>query len=154
MTLERGVRGAIDVGRARIGVAVSDADGLLATPLETIARDHDGTAHFDRLVALGSDLGIVTWYVGLPLSLSGSRTASTDDAIEFARIIEQSVDVPVLLVDERMTTVTASAQLHASGKRTREQRSVIDQVAAVILLQHALDAERQGNQVGRPVSDA
>jgi putative Holliday junction resolvase len=80
--------------------------------------------------------------VGLPISLSGSDTASTADARDFARALAQAAEVPVRLVDERLSTVSAQRALHDAGRRAKGSRPVIDQVAAVIILQSALDSER------------
>jgi putative Holliday junction resolvase len=82
--------------------------------------------------------------VGLPLSLSGGRTPSTEDAERFAARIAAESPRPVRLVDERLSTVSAQSALSASGRNTKKSRPVIDQVAAVIILQHALDSERAG----------
>ncbi|WP_085475986.1 Holliday junction resolvase RuvX [Rathayibacter oskolensis] len=137
-----GVRLGIDVGRSRIGVARSDADGLLALPVETVARATDGS-DVARIAAIAEEYAAVALVVGLPLSLSGGGTASTDDAREFAGRLEAAVpSAPVRLVDERLSTVTAQSALHLSGRSTRGSRSVIDQIAAVVILQHAIDSER------------
>jgi putative Holliday junction resolvase len=80
--------------------------------------------------------------VGLPLSLSGGSTASTEDARSFATRLARQSGIPVRLVDERLSTVTAQSQLRDNGRTTRNSRSVVDQVAAVIILQNALDSER------------
>ena len=147
-----GVRIGIDVGRARIGVAVCDRDGLLATPVETVARDDGSVARIAVLVSEYEPLELV---VGLPLSLSGADTASTTDAREFASELADAFagsppatrTTPVRLVDERLSTVSAQRALRESGRGTRGSRPVIDQVAAVIILQNALDSERTA---GRP----
>lgn len=139
-----GVRVGIDVGRARVGVARCDRDGLLATPVETLARDERTVT---AVLAHGSELDAVEFVVGLPLSLSGGDTASTTDARDFADQLAAATELPVRLVDERLSTVTAHRQLQAGGRRAKGSRSVIDQVAAVIILQNALDSERMA---GRP----
>ncbi len=134
-----GIRIGVDVGRARVGVARSDRDGLLATPVETLRR---GSTTIASLQALIAELEPVEVVVGLPISLSGSDTASTADARDFARALAQAADVPVRLVDERLSTVSAQRALHDAGRRAKGSRPVIDQVAAVIILQNALDSER------------
>jgi len=134
-----GVRLGVDVGRARVGVARCDRDALLATPIETLPRD-DATIAAVR--AHADELGAIEIVVGLPLSLSGSDTASTTDARIFARDLAVVAGIPVRLVDERLSTVTAQRALRESGRRARGSRPVIDQVAAVIILQNALDSER------------
>jgi len=134
-----GVRLGVDVGKARVGIAVCDRDGLLATPVATLARADADQRAFGRLA---EEYGPVEIVVGLPLSLSGGDTASTTDAREFAAAVAGWLDVPVRLVDERLSTVSAQRALHAAGRRTKGSRPVIDQVAAVIILQNALDHER------------
>jgi putative Holliday junction resolvase len=133
------VRLGIDVGTVRIGVARSDLHGTLATPVETVAR---GEGDLARLLAIVAELDVAEIVVGLPLALSGRHTASTGDAVGFAERLAAAASVPVRLVDERLSTVSAQAAVRSSGKSTKQSRSVIDQVAAVIILQHALDFER------------
>lgn len=137
--LRPGVRIGVDVGKVRIGVSRCDPHGMLATPVATVPR---GDGDLAVLVALAAELDAMEVVVGLPLSLSGARTPSTDDAVAFARRLAAKVDIPVRLVDERLSTVTAQQALRASGRNSKTSRSVIDQVAAVIILQHALDFER------------
>ncbi|WIE73970.1 MULTISPECIES: Holliday junction resolvase RuvX [unclassified Curtobacterium] len=136
--MRSGRRLGVDVGRARIGIAVCDRDGLLATPVETVRRDD--SSDLRRILEIADEYDVLELVVGLPLSMSGGDTPSTDDARAFAaRIAERR---PVRLVDERLSTVTAQRGLHQAGKNTKKSRSVIDQAAAVIILQHALDHER------------
>ncbi|PJJ72305.1 putative Holliday junction resolvase [Diaminobutyricimonas aerilata] len=137
--MRSGVRLGVDVGRARVGVARCDPHGMIATPIETVRRD-DGTVA--RLVALAAEHEAFEVVVGLPLSLSGGDTASTADARAVAAELAAAIPVPVRLVDERMSTVSAQRSLTSVGRSTRKSRPVIDQVAAVIILQHALDFER------------
>jgi putative Holliday junction resolvase len=138
-----GVRLGIDVGKARVGVARCDRDGLLATPVETVPRG-DGT--IGRLRELIAEVEPVELVVGLPLSLSGGDTASTSDARAFARELAVASGMPVRLVDERLSTVTAQRNLREAGRRAKGSRPVIDQAAAVIILQNALDFERTGTR--------
>ena len=142
--MRSGVRLGIDVGTVRIGVARSDAHGLLATPVETVAR---GSGDLERLLEIASDLGVLEFVVGLPLALSGRETASTGDARSFADRLAGSSSIPVRLVDERLSTVSANAAIRSSGRSQKQARPVIDQVAAVIILQHALDHERAGSSL-------
>jgi putative Holliday junction resolvase len=133
-----GSRIGIDVGTARIGVARSDFHGILATPVETVSR---GPGDVERIAEIVAEVGAVELIVGLPLALSGKPTASTGDARDFAvRLTE--LGIPVRMVDERLSTVAAQAALHDTGKTARTSRAMIDQVAAAIILQHALDIER------------
>jgi putative Holliday junction resolvase len=134
-----GVRIGVDVGKARIGVARCDPHALLATPVATVPR---GDGDLAAIASVAAELEATEVVVGLPLSLSGARTASTDDAVAFAGKLAAQVGIPVRLVDERLSTVTAQQALRASGRNSRNSRPVIDQVAAVIILQHALDFER------------
>lgn len=139
--MRSGVRLGVDVGTVRVGVSRCDPQALLATPLETLSRKTgDAVA---RVIELAIELSAVEFVVGLPLALSGRETASTRDAREFAERLAATVPVPVRLVDERLSTVSAQAQLHDAGKRSRAFTPVVDQAAATIILQHALDAERQ-----------
>lgn len=140
----RGRRLGLDVGTARIGVASCDPDGILATPVETI-RVVDGdpgwAAELRRLGELVAEYDAVGVVVGLPTSLKGRETASTAMARSFADALTTgSPELPVELVDERLTTVTAGAVLHGAGRNTRKQRDVIDQAAAVVLLQAWIDS--------------
>ncbi len=146
--MRQGVRLGVDVGRVRVGVARSDRDGLLATPVETIQRvDVDGVVR--RIGELVVELDVVELVVGLPLSLSGGDTASTQDARDVAAALASVA--PVRLVDERLSTVTAQSAMRQAGRSTRRQKAVIDQAAAVVILQHALDAERAGRVPGMMV---
>ena len=145
-----GVRLGIDVGTARIGVARSDLHGMLATPVETVPR---GAGDIARIRELVSEIDAVEIIVGLPLALSGRETASTGDAKEFAGRLSTACAVPVRLVDERLSTVSANSALRASGRNEKNSRSVVDQVAAVIILQHALDFERSADSPSGAVVD-
>jgi putative Holliday junction resolvase len=136
-----GRRLGVDVGKARVGVAVSDPHGMLATPVITVQRSDDAVR---QVLGYAAEHDVIELVVGLPLSLSGGETPSTADAREFATQLAASTDRVVRLVDERLSTVTAQSALHATGRNTKKSRSVIDQVAAVIILQHALDTERSG----------
>ena len=153
--MRTGVRVGIDVGTVRIGVARSDFHGMLATPVETVTRVKVASAAPDdlaRIAAIVADLDAVEVIVGLPLALSGRHTASTGDAVAFAEALASALPVPVRLVDERLSTVSAQAALRTAGRSTRTQRPVVDQVAATIILQHALDTERaSGKPAGTSV---
>jgi putative Holliday junction resolvase len=146
--MRQGVRLAVDVGTVRIGVAKSDPYGILASPLETVAR---GAGDLDRIVALALEHAAIDVYVGRPAALSGRTTASTQDALGFAAALGERLPGVVRLIDERLTTVTAQARLRESGKDARRGRAVVDQAAAAIMLEHALDSERQAGK--RPGDD-
>nr|WP_255461029.1 Holliday junction resolvase RuvX [Glaciihabitans sp. INWT7] len=134
----------IDVGKVRIGVASSDSHGMLATPVRTVPR---GDGDIAAIMIEASERSVVEIVIGLPLALSGGDSASTQDARDFARRVAEASDIPVRMVDERLSTVSATRALQASGRNSRKSRPVIDQVAAVIILQHALDAERTGGRL-------
>ena len=148
-SFRRGVRLGIDVGRARVGVARCDPDGMLATPVETVARDDRAVA---RVREIATELEALEILVGLPLNLRGEDTASTVDAREFAAAIAAADAPPVRLVDERLSTVSAQAALRLSGRSQKRSRTIVDQVAAVVLLQQALEVEKStGRPPGSPV---
>ncbi|MET0672720.1 MAG: Holliday junction resolvase RuvX [Microbacterium pygmaeum] len=148
----RGVRLGIDVGAARVGVAKCDPDGLLATPVETVTRNEQSVA---RILELCAEYDPTEILVGLPLNMRGEDTASTTDARAFAAAVAAASAVPVRLVDERLSTVSAHAALRDSGRTQRSSRSIVDQVAAVVLLQQALDVEKNtGRPPGIPVPPA
>jgi len=134
-----GTRLGIDVGKVRVGVARSDPHGMIATPVETVQRS---AKCITTILAFASEYDAVELVVGLPIALSGRDTPSTADAREFAQQLADSTELSVRLVDERMTTMSAQSALRASGRTAKNSRSVVDQVAAVIILQHALDFER------------
>ncbi|NMI02188.1 Holliday junction resolvase RuvX [Pseudonocardia acidicola] len=138
----RGRRLGVDVGAVRIGVALSDPDGVLATPLVTLPRDVDGGSDLRALADLVAEHEIVQIIVGLPRTLAGREGPAAQAAQEFATALAAAVDVPIALSDERLTTVVAARQLSARGVKGRKQRAVVDQAAAVGILQGWLDAHR------------
>jgi len=135
----------LDLGSKRIGVAVSDDEGRVATPIETIIRSRTGRG-VDHQAVAGLveewDAGVVV--VGLPLSLDGSEgpaaRAVRDEIVE----LDASLTVPVETIDERFTTVTADQQLRQQGVRGKSRTAVIDRAAAAVLLQSWLDRRRSG----------
>ncbi|HVN12314.1 MAG TPA: Holliday junction resolvase RuvX [Kineosporiaceae bacterium] len=143
-----GVRVGVDVGTVRVGVARSDPSALVATPVETLRRDAGGSRDLDRIAGIVAQNGAVEVVVGLPRTLRGEEGSAAAAARQYATAIAQRVaPVGVRLVDERLSTVSAHRTLHDAGVRGRRHRPVIDQVAAVVILQSALDAERAS---GRP----
>ncbi|MBO0847189.1 MAG: Holliday junction resolvase RuvX [Nocardioides sp.] len=147
--MRHGVRLGIDPGEARIGVARSDPTGFLATPLVTVRRGKGDLARLARLVREEKATEVV---VGLPRSLSGTEGPAAVKTREFAARLAARIDpVPVRLQDERLTTVSAEAMLRDRGKKGAERRAVVDQAAAVLILQHALDTERA---TGRPPGES
>jgi putative holliday junction resolvase len=138
----RGRRLGIDVGSVRIGVAGSDPDGILATPVETVRRDRAG-CHLRRLEQLVAELGAVEVIVGLPRTLGDRTGPAARDAIEMADALARRIaPTPVRLTDERLSTVSAQRSLREAGIRAKGQRAVIDQAAAVAILQNWLDQRR------------
>ena len=149
--MRRGVRLGIDFGDVRIGVASSDPDGLVATPVETVPR---GPGDLRRLVALVEELDAVETVVGLPRSLSGAEGPAAAKARAFAgslAAVLAPARVAVRLCDERLSTVSAEAVLREQGRKGRRRRAVVDQAAAVVILQNALDTERT---TGRPAGES
>lgn len=140
-----GRRLGVDPGDARIGVAVSDPTGFLATPVETLKR---GKGDLRRIQRIAEEHHVIEVVVGLPRSLAGSEGPAAAKVRDFATQLARRVaPVPVRLCDERLTTVSAEAILRERGKKGAKRREVVDQAAAVLILQHALDTERGS---GRP----
>jgi putative Holliday junction resolvase len=138
----RGRRLGIDVGSVRIGVAASDPDGILATPVETVSRDRSDK-HLRRLAQLVTEWEAVEVVVGLPRTLADRTGPAARDAIELADGLARRIaPTPVRLADERLTTVTAQRSLREAGIRAKGQRAIIDQAAAVGILQGWLDQRR------------
>lgn len=145
-----GVRLGVDVGSVRVGVAVSDPSGLLASPLVTLARDAAHSTDLSELATLAAEHGAVEVVVGLPRSLSGRDGPAARLARAYADALATRLDpVPVALADERLTTVLASRTLADRGIRGRRQRAVVDQAAAVAILQSWLDVRRSGGRSER-----
>jgi putative Holliday junction resolvase len=135
-------------------VAVSDPDAILATPVETVPRDRRSGKHLRRLAALAHEYQVVEVVVGLPRTLADRAGSSAQDAIEVAdRLAERLAPLPVRLTDERFTTLTAQRSLREAGVRARGQRSVIDQAAAVGILQNWLDQRRAALSAHGEVGD-
>jgi putative Holliday junction resolvase len=150
--LRHGVRLGLDPGDARIGVARSDPSGFLATPVETVRR---GKGDLARLVKILAEEEAVEVVVGLPRSLSGGEGPAAAKVREFAAALARRIaPVPVRLVDERLTTVSAEAMLRDRGRKGSKRREVVDMAAAVLILQHALDSERvSGEPLGEIVEE-
>lgn len=149
--MRSGVRLGLDPGDARIGVARSDPSGFLATPVETVLR---GDGDVARIAAILAEEEAVEIVVGLPRSLSGREGPAAAKARDFGTLLAREVaPVPVRLCDERLTTVSAESMLRERGKGGKKRRAVVDMVAAVVILQHALDSERSsGKAPGELVS--
>ena len=139
-----GVRVGIDIGSVRIGVARSDADGVLASPLRTVRRGSGDVAELARITADSDAIEVV---VGLAVDLRGSEGKAARDGRAFASVLaERLAPVPVRLVDERFTTVLAHAALRQGGMDSRARRTSVDKAAAAVVLQSALDSERATGQ--------
>jgi putative Holliday junction resolvase len=145
----RGVRLGVDVGQVRVGVAMCDPDGILATPLVTLKRDRKvGTdqipSDIDELSRLVKEHDCVGVVVGLPVTLAGGEGLAAVQARAYAHDLSEKIaPVPVWLADERMSTVVATRRLAERGVRGRRQRAVVDQAAAVEILQSWLDSQRR-----------
>jgi putative Holliday junction resolvase len=139
--MQRGRRIAFDYGDVRIGVAVCDPDGILATPLEYLSTKDPGVKA--SIQALCSEYEPTKIYVGLPLNLSGEHSESTAKALAFSDLLTQWVSCPVELIDERLTTSSASASLSQSGVNAKDQRKKIDSQSAVIILESGLAKDRE-----------
>jgi putative Holliday junction resolvase len=127
----------------RIGVATSDPDAILATPVETVRREHRSHKHLRRLVELVVQYEVVEVVVGLPRTLADRTGPAARDALDVADMLAKRIaPTPVRMVDERLTTVTAQRSLREAGVRARGQRAMVDQVAAVGILQSWLDQRR------------
>lgn len=145
----RGVRLGVDVGQVRVGVARSDPHGVLATPLVTLARDRTAApdavpSDLAELAALVAEHEAVEVVVGLPVDLAGRHGPAAVQVKAYAeRLADVIAPVPVTLTDERMSTVVASRRLAERGVRGKRQRAVVDQAAAVEILQSWPDAQRR-----------
>ncbi|APF40049.1 RuvX/YqgF family protein [Neomicrococcus aestuarii] len=161
----RAPRAGVDVGQARVGVAFSDPDGLLASPWKTLKRNASSNQDVRLLARELKARNVCRVYVGLPRSLKGNDTASTEMAWEYADILNNllnspssdlaaphdpqagsptpasDVVIPVFMIDERLSTVSAHKTLRENGIDSRKHRAIIDQAAAVNILQQALEME-------------
>jgi putative Holliday junction resolvase len=141
--MRTGVRLGVDVGSVRVGLAASDPSGVIATPVQTLPRDLDGGADQRAIAAVVQERAVLEVVVGLPRSLSGQEGPAAALARDYAgRLAALISPTPVRLVDERLTTVDAHRSLRDSGVAGRRQRAMVDQAAAVLILQAALDGER------------
>jgi putative Holliday junction resolvase len=133
----------VDVGSVRVGVARCDPDGILAVPVVTLARDLEGGADLRELAALAEAHGAVGVVVGLPMTLAGRNGPAAESALSYAAQLAPLIDPrPVEMVDERLTTVSAESHLRERGVKGKARRAVVDQAAAVIILQHWLAIRR------------
>lgn len=139
----KGKRLGVDVGSVRVGVSLSDPDGILATPLVTLPREVATGTDLHELARLVVEHEVVEVVVGLPVGMNGRDGAAAAIARAYSDALAPLIaPVPVRLVDERLTTVSAERQLRERGVRGAARRKVVDQAAAVVILQGALDADR------------
>ncbi|WP_035698660.1 Holliday junction resolvase RuvX [Glycomyces tenuis] len=135
--------------RARIGLAVCDPDGILATPVATVRRDmrtggEDIPNDIREIAEIAADYDVVEIVVGLPVTLSGEEGLAAEHTRTWVRRLSDRVSpVPVIMTDERLTTAVATRRLHEGGVRGKRKRSVVDQAAAVEILQQWLDQRRR-----------
>ncbi len=149
--LTEGVRIAFDVGKVRVGVAVSDKYGILASPLLTLQRQDENLA--ENLLEVLNRHEPVEVFVGLPTNLNGIHTESTRDALEFAHQLKELGSFPVFLVDERLSTVSAQSSLRAAGYNSKTSKSIIDQQAACVILESALNSMKLGKPAGLDIGN-
>ena len=153
----QGVKLGVDVGMVRVGLASCDPDGILATPVKTLSRDLKKNSDVKVVVKEAAARGACQIFVGLPRTMKGEEKASAEMARSYAdilaaQLLAAGLEVPVHLIDERLTTVSAHQALHKAGMGSREHRKVVDQVAAVEILQHAIDMQKARNaNVGQAV---
>ncbi|MFW0775104.1 Holliday junction resolvase RuvX [Paenarthrobacter nitroguajacolicus] len=153
----QGIKLGVDVGTVRVGLAICDPDGILATPFKTVGRDSKKNSDVRVVVKHAAELPAVQIFVGLPRTMKGEERASAQMAMDYADLLTSELsrvglDVPVNLVDERLSTVTAHRNLHEAGMSSKNHRKVVDQVAAAGILQHAIDMQKaRGTDVGRRV---
>jgi putative Holliday junction resolvase len=138
--MQRGRRIAFDYGDVRIGVAASDADSILVSPVTTLLTSSKNL--FKEILAIFEDISPIEIYVGRPTNLSGLDGLATSKAIDFSKELGGITQIPVKLIDERMSTVSASKQLREVGKDSKHSKSIIDMAAAVAILEFAISIEK------------
>ncbi len=156
-TYPRGVKLGVDVGTVRVGLSACDPDGILATPIRTLSRDVKKNSDVGVIVKQAAERGAVQIFVGLPRTLKGQEGPSARMAADYALLLAEAIgraglDVPVNLIDERLSTVSAHRSLHEAGLSGKDHRKVVDQLAAAGILQHAIEMQKsRGQDVGRRV---
>ena len=154
----QGIKLGVDVGTVRVGVAICDRDSILATPYKPLDRNAKKNSDVRVIANLVQELGAVQVIVGLPRTMKGEERASAKMATDYALLLAdelaaRGLAVPVNLVDERLSSVTAHRNLHEAGMSGRNHRKVVDQVAAAGILQHAIDMQKaRGADVGSRVT--
>jgi len=143
--IDIGTRIGFDFGEKRIGVATSDPESILVSPHATILNDEKLT---EKLKEIFSHIKPIYAVVGKPRHLSGENSSKSVQAIEFAKLIQSIFSGPIYLVDERLSTSNAYAQMREVGKNSKDSKAVIDQIAAVNILESAILNEKAGTSVG------
>ena len=139
--MQRGRRIAFDYGDVRIGVAVSDPDSILSSPLTTLkATDKNLSSQISQII---TEIEPVTIYVGRPSLLSGNDGVATEKSTEFVSLLRTITQVPIELIDERMSTISAARYLREAGRSAKESKDAIDMAAAVAILEFAIDLEKR-----------
>lgn len=149
--MQRGRRIAFDVGSARIGVAMCDPDAILSSPLSKIER---GDRDISQALSLIAEHQVVAIYVGLPINLEGKWTRSTYDALYFAQELEEQTSVRVRMIDERLSTKAAQANLHSAGRTVKSSKDVIDSASAIEILDRAIEILKTGREAGKTTEAA
>lgn len=144
--MRTGRRVAFDIGKARIGVAVSDLHGILASPREYLIRKEQTPETISSMLKVIHEEDPIEVYVGLPVNLKNEITESTQDALRVASALSESIGVDVRLIDERLTTRLASGAMSSAGKSTRAQRGSVDSASAAIILETAMNFERNNGR--------
>jgi putative Holliday junction resolvase len=139
--MERGRRIAFDYGDVRIGVAVSDPDSILSSPLTTL-KATDKTL-LNQISLILSEIEPVAIYVGRPALLSGSDGMATEKALEFVSLLGTITQIPVEMIDERMSTISAARNLRDAGRNAKDSKNAIDMAAAVAILDFAIEIEKR-----------
>jgi putative holliday junction resolvase len=148
VNLRRGRRIGIDYGDVRVGVAITDLDAILSSPLLTLKNDED---LFKRIAQLIEENDPIYLAIGVPLHLSGEGSSKSKRVQEFAKELRALIKIDIYLIDERLTTKSAQDQLRDVGIGSRQSKGIIDQVAAVNILNQALSLEASANGLGEPL---
>jgi putative Holliday junction resolvase len=139
--MQRGRRIAFDYGDVRIGVAVSDPDSILSSPLTTLKATEKGLTR--QISEMLTEIEPIAIYVGRPALLSGNDGAASEKASEFVDLLRTLTQVPIELIDERMSTISAARNLREAGRNAKDSKNAIDMAAAVAILDFALEIEKR-----------
>jgi len=139
--MQRGRRIAFDYGDVRIGVAVSDPDSILSSPLTTLKATEKNL--LKQITEILSEIEPVTIYVGRPSLLSGHDGSATEKASEFVEQLRTLTQVPVEMIDERMSTISAARSLRDAGRTAKDSKDSIDMASAVAILEFAIEIEKR-----------